>query len=115
MQYLRTGDEVRITTDASPWGLGAVLEENGQIVEHFADRIREDTGTLLRIPELVRRIEERFPPKGGAPEAPPLPKVELMWERRRRKARGRGMLGYAFAAVAGGLAAWAATMQGWIG
>ncbi|HCH94109.1 MAG TPA: ubiquinone biosynthesis protein UbiB, partial [Erythrobacter sp.] len=81
----------------------------------LADRIREDTGTLLRIPELVRRIEERFPPKGGAPEAPPLPKVELMWERRRRKARGRGMLGYAFAAVAGGLAAWAATMQGWIG
>ena len=81
----------------------------------IADRIREDTDTLLRIPELVRRIEDRFPAKGGAPEPPPLPKVELMWERRRRKARSRGVLGYVVAAGAGGLAAWAAMMQGLIG
>ena len=80
----------------------------------IADRIREDTQTLLRIPELVRRIEDRFPPKGGAPELPPLPDVELMWERRRRTEPGRGWMGYTIAAVAGGLAVWAAIMQGWI-
>ena len=81
----------------------------------IADRIREDTATFLRIPELVRRIEDRFPPKGGAPEPPPLPDIELMGERRRRKEHDRGWLGYAGAAVAGGLATWAAITQGWIG
>jgi ubiquinone biosynthesis protein len=53
----------------------------------LADRIREDTATLLRLPELIRRVEDRFPPRGGAPEPPPLPQVELMWQRRARKAR----------------------------
>ena len=71
--------------------------------------------TLLRIPDLVRRIEDRFPAKGGAPEPPPLPDIELMWEKRRETARSRGWLGYALAAGAGGLAAWIAIAQGWIG
>ncbi|MDG6080158.1 2-polyprenylphenol 6-hydroxylase [Erythrobacter litoralis] len=73
----------------------------------IADRIREDTETLLRIPQLVRRIEERFPPKGGAPEPPPLPRVELLRDR-----RGGHALGYFTAAVAGGAAVWAATVLG---
>lgn len=80
-----------------------------------ADRIREDAETLMRIPDLVRRIEDRFPPKGGAPEPPPLPDVELMWERRRERSERRGVLGYVVAAVAGGTLAWLAMMQGWIG
>ena len=81
----------------------------------IADRLREDTETLLRIPQLVRRIEERFPAKGGAPEPPPVPKVELLWERRRRKEAGRSWLGYVVAAGAGGLAVWAAMAQGLLG
>ena len=81
----------------------------------LADRIREDTETLLRIPALVRRLEEQYPPKGGAPEPPPLPDVELMWERRERKERGRGWLGYIAAAIAGGGAMWLAAAQGWLG
>ena len=61
-----------------------------------------DTETLLRIPELVRRIEDRFPAKGGAPEPPPLPKVELMWERRAQRGRAvAAVLGYVVAAGAG--------------
>ena len=36
--------------------------------------------TLLRVPALVRRLEEQFPPRGGAPEPPPLPEIRLMWE-----------------------------------
>ncbi len=66
----------------------------------LAHRIRTDVETLLRLPELVRRIEDRYPPKGGAPEQPPLPQVELMWEKRKRE--GRGWLGYVVAALAGG-------------
>ena len=53
----------------------------------LAERLRTDLQTLLRLPALVRRIEEMHPPRGGAPEQPPLPKVELMWDRR----RGRGI------------------------
>ena len=37
----------------------------------LADRIREDTETLLRVPALIRRLEEMYPPRGGAPEPPP--------------------------------------------
>ncbi|MCR2832665.1 2-polyprenylphenol 6-hydroxylase [Parerythrobacter lacustris] len=79
----------------------------------IADRIRTDTETLLRIPELVRRIEDRFPPKGGAPEPPPLPHVELMWDKRERE--GRGWLGYVFAAAAGAGAVAGALALGWLG
>ncbi|MDG5746649.1 2-polyprenylphenol 6-hydroxylase [Qipengyuania sp. XHP0207] len=81
----------------------------------IADRIRTDTETLLRIPDLVRRIEDRFPPKGGAPEPPPLPDVELVWERRARRERSSGALGYLAVAVGGGLLGWLASAQGWIG
>ncbi|SFO84542.1 2-polyprenylphenol 6-hydroxylase [Qipengyuania nanhaisediminis] len=81
----------------------------------IADRIRTDTETLLRIPDLVRRIEDRFPPKGGAPEPPPLPEVELVWERRARKQERRSVLGYLLVAAGAGLAGWAAATQSWIG
>lgn len=78
----------------------------------IADRLREDTQTLLRLPELIRRVEDRFPPKGGAPEQAPLPEVELMW------ARKRGINHwprYVLSAIAGGLAAWAAIQAGLLG
>jgi ubiquinone biosynthesis protein len=68
--------------------------------------VREDVQTLLRIPELVRRIEDRFPARGGAPEPPPLPDVALVWERR----EGARWPGYVGAALLGGLAVWAGTM-----
>ena len=70
----------------------------------LADRLREDARTLLRLPELIRRLEERYPPRGGAPEQPPLPEVRLVWE---RKPRINHWAGYVIAAIAGGIAAWA--------
>ncbi len=75
-------------------------------------RIKEDSDTLLRLPALIRRIEDRYPAKGGAPEQPPLPDVALVWERRRKSG---GWLGYAAALIAGGGIVWAATMFGWLG
>ncbi len=75
----------------------------------IADRLREDAQTLLRLPDLVRRIEERYPPKGGAPEQPPLPQVALIWENKPRINQwGR----YLLAAIAGGAAVWAAMQTG---
>ena len=44
----------------------------------LADRIREDVGTLLRLPDIVRRIEAELPIRSAAPPAPPLRDVELM-------------------------------------
>ncbi|MEO6093357.1 MAG: 2-polyprenylphenol 6-hydroxylase [Novosphingobium sp.] len=79
-----------------------------------AERLREDADTLLRLPALLRRIEERFPPSGGAPTQPPLPRVELMWDRRRRR-RGGSWGGYLLATLAGGVAAWGAVQAGWLG
>ncbi|MFN6934516.1 MAG: 2-polyprenylphenol 6-hydroxylase [Tsuneonella sp.] len=77
----------------------------------LADRIRTDVETLLRVPDLVRRIEDTFPAKGGAPEPPPLPVIPLMWERRAERPRWPG---YLLAAVAGGAAVIAASFAGLI-
>ncbi|WP_336987313.1 2-polyprenylphenol 6-hydroxylase [Altererythrobacter aquiaggeris] len=79
----------------------------------IADRIKEDTDTLLRIPALVRRLEDQYPPKGGAPEPPPLPDVALMWERRIQK--DRRWPGYLFSAIVGGGIVAGALAMGWAG
>jgi ubiquinone biosynthesis protein len=65
----------------------------------IADRIRENMKTLLGLPDLVRRVEERFPPKGGAPEDPPLPPVVLIGD-----GGGLKWLGYVTAALIGAAA-----------
>ncbi len=83
----------------------------------IADRIREDTDTLMRIPALIRRLEEQFPPRGGAPDAPPLPDIELMWERRRKGAArpGNPWPSYLLAGLAGAGAVAGALALGFIG
>ena len=83
----------------------------------IADRIKEDTDTLMRVPALVRRLEDQFPPKGGAPEQAPLPDVPLMWERKGRQQRGasRGWFGYLVSAAIGAGAVYLAVTQGWLG
>ncbi len=78
----------------------------------LADRLRTDVETLFRLPELVRRIEERYPARGGAPEPPPLPVIPLMWERSLGRPRWPG---YLLAAVVGGAAVAAASVGGLLG
>jgi len=78
----------------------------------LANRIREDAETLLRIPALIRRMEEKYPPRGGAPDPPPLPDVELIWER--RLGGGSGWLRYVAAALAGGALVWLGAATGWL-
>ncbi|MDD3798073.1 MAG: 2-polyprenylphenol 6-hydroxylase [Novosphingobium sp.] len=97
---------------SAPYVGGWIRDELGP-ESMLADRLREDTATLLRLPDLIRRIEDRFPAKGGAPEPPPLPDIGLMWER--RESRGAAWLGYAAAGLAGAAAMWAAAAMGWIG
>jgi ubiquinone biosynthesis protein len=44
----------------------------------LADRLVTDLRTIGRLPELVRRIEERFPAPGAAPPPPTLREVEII-------------------------------------
>lgn len=44
----------------------------------IADRLVEDFRTLTRLPDLVRRIELRFPAPGGAPPVPPLKDIQVV-------------------------------------
>jgi len=44
----------------------------------LADRIIKDVQTLARLPELIRSIEARYPPPGGAPPAPPLRDIQVV-------------------------------------
>ncbi|GGD39901.1 2-polyprenylphenol 6-hydroxylase [Croceicoccus pelagius] len=81
----------------------------------IADRIRTDTETLLRIPDLIRRIEDRFPPKGGAPEPPPLTDIELIWERKERQPGSESILPYLLSAFLGAGAVYGAMLAGLLG
>ena len=81
----------------------------------LADRMHAGARWLKRLPGLLARVEEAFPPKGGAPTPPPLPDVPLVW----RKRDGAGIarhIGSALAGAAVALAgAWAAVRFGWLG
>jgi ubiquinone biosynthesis protein len=44
----------------------------------LADRVHEDVRTLLRLPDLIRRIEAAYPPPGAAPPPPPLREVQVV-------------------------------------
>ncbi|MBW8784166.1 MAG: 2-polyprenylphenol 6-hydroxylase [Novosphingobium sp.] len=75
----------------------------------LADRLRTDFETLLRVPMLVRRLEELFPPRGGAPDQPPLAEIELMWPGERHFER---WVSHLLAIVAGAVLAWLAATHG---
>ena len=100
---------------SGPYVKGWIRDELGPEAA-IAERIREDGQTLLRLPALIRRIEEMFPPRGGAPEQPPLPDIPLMWEREQRAVPVLWMgLRTGAAALAGGAVVWLAMARHWLG
>jgi ubiquinone biosynthesis protein len=48
----------------------------------LADRIVRDVRTFAMIPDLIRRIDEYYPPRGAAPPDPPLADVVVVEPRR---------------------------------
>ena len=75
----------------------------------IADRINSDVDTLMMLPDIVRRLDQQLPRKGGAPPALPVAEVDLMWDRTKAK-QGGGFWRYAFTALiagaVGGAAVW---------
>ena len=104
--------QINMWDTSAPYVRNWVRDELGPEAA-LADGSRENMSTLLRLPDLLRRVEEKFPPKGGAPEPPPLPEIELMWEARARKSRR--WPGYVAAAALGAAALYGAMALGWIG
>ncbi|MEQ5789226.1 2-polyprenylphenol 6-hydroxylase [Erythrobacter sp. NFXS35] len=102
--------DINMWDTAAPYVREWIRDELGPEAA-LAERIKQDTETLLRLPGLIRRLEEKFPPKGGAPEAPPLAPIALITDRR----EGRGWLGYLVAGLAGAGAILGAMAAGWIG
>ena len=101
--------DINMWDTAAPYVRSWIRDELGPEAA-VADRIKEDTETLFRLPGLIRRLEEKFPPKGGAPEPPPLPDIKLLSDR--REGSGGGWLGYFITGLAGAGAVYAATLAG---
>jgi ubiquinone biosynthesis protein len=60
---------------------------------YYADRIIELVRAFKKIPELIRRIDDYYPPLGAAPPAPPLPEIAVV--------EHRAWWGYALAGAVG--------------
>ena len=59
---------------------------------YYADRIIEFVRALKKIPKLIDRLDEYYPPRGAAPPPPPLPEIAIIEQ--------KSWWGYALVAVA---------------
>jgi ubiquinone biosynthesis protein len=66
----------------------------------LADRIVRDVRTFLRLPELIRRIDQYYPPLGAAPPDPPLTEMVVVEGRHRWRYLLLGILSAAAGAAA---------------
>ncbi|MEP1420230.1 MAG: 2-polyprenylphenol 6-hydroxylase [Erythrobacter sp.] len=69
--------DINMWDTAAPYVRDWIRDELGPEAA-VAERLKEDAKTFLHLPDLIRRIDERFPAKGGAPEQVPLPDIKLM-------------------------------------
>ena len=69
---------------------------------YYADRIIELVRAVKKIPKLIDRLDEYYPPRGAAPPAPPLPDITVIEQ--------RNWMGYALAGIVGAALAAAAIM-----
>jgi ubiquinone biosynthesis protein len=60
---------------------------------YYADRLIELVRAVKKVPELIERLDEYYPPMGAAPPPPPLPEIAVVTE--------RPWWGYALAGIIG--------------
>jgi len=66
---------------------------------YYADRIIELVRAAKKIPELIQRLDEYYPPRGAAPPPPPLPDVAVIEQRNWLGYVLAGLIGAAFGAL----------------
>ncbi|CAM3035365.1 ABC1 atypical kinase-like domain-containing protein [Sphingomonas antarctica] len=104
------GVATQLDPDINMWEIseplvrGWIRDELGPEAK-LADRLVEDVKTLARLPELVRRIEARFPAAGGAPPTLPLSEIAVVTD-----SLGGGWWRYALTALLAGAAGAAAVL-----
>jgi ubiquinone biosynthesis protein len=64
---------------------------------YYADRIIDLVRAVKKIPKLIDRLDEYYPPRGAAPPQPPLPDIAVIEQ--------KNWWGYALAGVIGAAAA----------
>ena len=69
---------------------------------YYADRIIEVVRAVKKIPELIHRLDQYYPPPGAAPPQPPLPEIAMIEQRTWWRYAAVALL----AAIAGAAAAW---------
>jgi len=66
---------------------------------YYADRIIELVRAAKKIPELIQRLDEYYPPRGAAPLPPPLPDVAVIEQRNWAAYALAGVIGAALGAL----------------
>jgi ubiquinone biosynthesis protein len=66
---------------------------------YYADRIIELVRAAKKIPELIQRLDEYYPPRGAAPPPPPLPDVAVIEQGNWLGYVLAGLIGAAFGAL----------------
>lgn len=79
--------EINMWNTAEPYVRNWVRDELGPEAA-LADAIKTNLNRILDLPRLIDKFEELFPPKGGAPEPPPLPDIRLLFSPENRSAKG---------------------------
>ena len=67
---------------------------------YYADRITETVRALKKLPELIDRLDQYYPPRGAAPPPPPLPEIAIIEHRYWWSNAGWAVLGLAVGALA---------------
>jgi ubiquinone biosynthesis protein len=66
---------------------------------YYADRMVDVVRAVKKIPELIHRIDEYYPPRGAAPPPPPLPDIAIIERRNWGSYAATAALAAAFAAA----------------
>jgi len=88
--------DINMWETAEPFISEWIRSELGPEV-YYADRIIEFVRALKKVPDLINRLDEYYPPRGAAPPPPPLPEIAVIEQ--------KNWWGYAFAGLLGAAAA----------
>jgi len=90
--------EINMWETAEPFISDWIRSELGPEA-YYADRIVELVRALKKVPELIKRLDEYYPPRGAAPPPPPLPDIAVIEQRSWRAFALAGLIGAAIAAA----------------